>query len=91
MPACLPASPTSSAPSPQLQAEGIGEETGPELLFSLAKVKGKGAAGLDDAAAPDFEQAPGTSSDDSEGGKGSGDSDFNSEDEQRRWVGGWAW
>ena len=90
-PSCPALIPARLPRPPPLQAEGIGEETGPELLFSLAKVKGKGAGGLDDAAAPDFEQAPSSSSEGSDGGSGS-ESDFDSEDEQRRWArwrGGW--
>lgn len=82
------------------QAEGIGEDGGPETLFSLARIKGKGAAGgLGDAAAPDFDEveALGPSSSGSEGASGSA-SEGDSEDEQRRRVplgvgrvGGWAW
>lgn len=73
------------------QAEGIGEETGPETLFSLARVKGKGGAGLgDDAAAPDFEGADDLATSSSEGDDGAGasaGSDWDSDDEQRRWAG----
>jgi len=82
-------------PPPRLlQAEGIGEDGGPEQLFSLSKLKGKAGKELGDAAAPDFDEAPGTSSEeDEEGGEGTDSgSREDSEDEQRRWGwGGLAW
>ena len=66
------------------QAEGIAEDNGPEQLFSLSKMKGKLAG---DAAAPDFDEAPGTSSSSGSEGSASG-SEADSEEEQRRWVDG---
>lgn len=66
------------------QAEGIGEETGPDSLFSLAAIRGKGAAArLDDASAPDFDAAPASSS--SGGEEEEGGQQLDSEEEQRRW------
>lgn len=65
------------------QAEGIGEETGPESLFSLAKIKGRAGGALGDASAPDFGTPPGSSSEEEAGGGSSQDMD--SEEEQRRW------
>lgn len=79
-------------PSLHPQAEGIGEETGPEMLFSLSKLKGKAGASLaadEDAAAPDFDDAAdlATSSDEAEAGAGGeDDEDMGSDEEQRRWV-----
>ncbi|PSC71474.1 rRNA methyltransferase [Micractinium conductrix] len=63
------------------QAEGIAEDNGPEQLFSLSKMKGKLAG---DAAAPDFDEAPGTSSSSGSEGSASG-SEADSEEEQRRY------
>lgn len=69
------------------QAEGIGEETGPDSLFSLKDIRGKGAAArLDDAAAPDFDGPPASSS--SGGEEGEDDRQLDSEEEQRRWAAG---
>ncbi|KAI7836413.1 hypothetical protein COHA_009713 [Chlorella ohadii] len=73
------------------QAEGIGEETGPEMLFSLSKLKGKAGASLaadEDAAAPDFDDAAdlATSSDEAEAGAGGeDDEEMDSDEEQRRY------
>ncbi|KAL4457861.1 hypothetical protein ABPG75_012726 [Micractinium tetrahymenae] len=67
------------------QAEGIGEETGPEQLFSLSKIRGQAGKTLGTAAAPDFDAPPGTSSsEEEEEGSGSG-SEVDSEDEKRRY------
>lgn len=82
------ADPASPPPPSSQQAEGIGEDNGPESLFSLDRIKGKGAAsGLGDAAAPDFEGAgalASSSSGEEAGGGGSGSESVDSEDEQRR-------
>ena len=69
-------------------AEGIGEDAGPESLFSLSGIKGRAAvAGVAEAVVPDSSDA-GSSSD---GGLGAGSdgSALDSEDEQRRC--GWGW
>lgn len=73
------------------QAEGIGEDGGPETLFSLARVKGSGAKRLGDAAAPDFEAEGLSSSSEGGGLAASSDGSMDSEEEQRRWVWGQAW
>lgn len=74
------------------QAEGIGEETGPEMLFSLSKLKGKAGASLaadEDAAAPDFDDAADlatSSSGEEAGAAGAEDEEMDSDEEQRRWA-----
>ena len=92
VPPLCPAQRPSPPPPPPPQAEGIGEDGGPDGLFSLAKLKGKAGASLaadEDAAAPDFDDPAdlATSSSGEEAG-GSGEEDeADSEDEQRRWGG----
>lgn len=67
------------------QAEGIGEDTGPEQLFSLSKLKGQAGKTLGTAAAPDFDAPPGTSSSEGEEDVSGSGSEMDSEDEQRRY------
>lgn len=90
---CPDLCPPSPPPSPLTrQAEGIGEDTGPEQLFSLSKLKGQAGKTLGTAAAPDFDAPPGTSSSEGEEDVSGSGSEMDSEDEQRRWaaaVGPW--
>lgn len=65
------------------QGEGLGEDNGPESLFSLAKVKGKAAGTLDNASAPDFDAVPLSSSSGGEGEEVSSEA-MDTEDEQRK-------